>query len=97
MSDSKRDSVPQNKRSFTIAASPLNPVKFELGIILFIGFFLLISVQGLTKSPVAQVGILAGYGIISMLLLIYRTKRLLVRSEKVVQSEKIVQSEKSNE
>jgi len=82
VNESKRDSVPQNKRSFTIAASPLNPVKFELGIILFIGFFLLISVQGFAQSPVAQIGILAGYGIISMLWLIFRTKRLLAQSGK---------------
>jgi len=89
VSDSKRDSVPQNKRNFTITASPLNPVKFELGIILFIGFFLLISVQGFVKSPVAQIGTLAGYGIISMVWLIYRTRRLLAQHA--------MQSEKGNE
>ena len=82
MSDSERDSVPQNKQGFTIAASPLNPVKFELGIILFIGFFLLISVQGFTKSSAVQLGVLAGYGTVSMVWLIYRTRKILRESEK---------------
>lgn len=82
MSDLKRDSVTQNKKGFTIAASPLNPVKFELGIILFIGFFLLISVQGFVQSPLAQLGVLAGYGTASMLWLIYRTRKILRQSEK---------------
>ena len=81
MSDSNRDSVPQNKKGFTITASPLNPVKFELGIILFIGFFLLISVQGFVQSPIAQLGVLAGYGVISMVWLIYRTRKIVRQSE----------------
>jgi len=82
VSDSERGSVPQNKKGFTVAASPLNPVKFELGIILFIGFFLLISVGAFIESPFAQVGVLAGYGIISMVWLVYRTKRLIRLSQK---------------
>jgi len=81
VSDSKSDSVTQNKRSFTIAASPLNPVKFELGIILFIGFFLLISVQGFFEAPIVQLGVLLGYGTLSMAWLIYRTKRLVKQNE----------------
>jgi len=81
VNDSKRDSVPQSKRNFTVSASPLNPVKFELGIILFIGFFLLISVQGFAKSPLAQIGILVAYGTVSMLWLIYRTKKLVEQNK----------------
>ena len=78
----KSRSIPENKSGFTVAASPLNPVKLELGIILIIGFFLLFIVTSLIESQLVQFGVLGAYGIMSMLWLIHRVRSLVTALEK---------------
>ncbi len=77
MPELKSDSVPETKPSFTVAASPFNAVKLELGVVLVIGFFLLFIVSSLIDSPFMQVGLLGGYGAVSMLWLIFRVRRVV--------------------
>lgn len=77
MSDPKLGSVPENKTGFTVTASPLNPVKLELGIILIIGFFLFFIVSSVIDSQVTQIGILGLFGLISMSWIIYRVRKLM--------------------
>jgi len=84
LTDSKRDSVPENPSGFTIAASPLNPVKFELGIILIIGFSLIFIVSGSVDSQALQIILLAVYGFLSMFWLIYRVRTLMAKLDKNV-------------
>jgi len=73
----KSDSVPETKSSFTVAASPFNAVKLELGIVLIVGFFLLLVISSVVDSPFVQLGLLGGYGAISMLWLIFRVRRIV--------------------
>jgi len=80
--DRKSRSIPENKSGFTVAASPLNPVKLELGIVLILGFVLFLVVSYLVESPLAQFGILIAYGLLSMLWIIYRVKSLITALEK---------------
>lgn len=77
MNDSEGGSVPQNKRRFTVAASPLNPAKLELGLILFVGIFLLFSVGSIFESQATQIAVLLSYGLISMIWLIIRVRRIM--------------------
>ena len=77
MSDPKSGSVPENKTGFTVAASPLNPVKLELGIILIIGFFLFFIVSSVIDSQIVQIGVLSGFGCLSMFWIVYRVRKLM--------------------
>jgi len=77
MSELKSRSVPEKTSGFTVAASPLNPVKFELGIILFIALFLLVVIPTVVNSTFYQFAILVAYGLIAMAWLIVRTRRLI--------------------
>lgn len=77
MSDTEHESVPENKKGFTIKASPLNPVKLELGAIIIIGVFLLLSVAYVVPSDSTQLLILFSYGLIAMVWLMVRVRRVL--------------------
>ena len=74
MSDSRPESVPENQKGFTVKASPLNPVKLELGVVLIIGVLLLIINEFITESRETQFLILGGYGIFAMIWLVFRTR-----------------------
>ncbi len=61
---------------FGVAASPLNAVKLDLGVIL-VGGFTLLLLHGQVDAPqVVQVGLLLVYGIAGMLWLVVRTRRV---------------------
>jgi len=75
--DSKNDSIPENRSGFTVAASPFNPVKLELGAILIIGIVLLLIVDSVTDSRVSQLGILLCYGLSAMGWLVIRVRKIL--------------------
>ena len=79
--DRKSRSIPENKAGFTVAASPLNPVKLELGIILVVGFFLLFFVTNMFESQFTQFTILGAFGVLSMLWIIFRVRNLLTEIE----------------
>ena len=77
MSNPKPGSVPENKTGFTVAASPLNPVKLELGIILIIGFCLFFILSSVIDSQIMQIGVLSGFGCLSLFWIIYRVRKLM--------------------
>ncbi len=66
-------------KTFTVAPSPFNTVKFDLGIILIIGCLLLLAHGRITSSPLLQFLLLLGYGIMSMAWIVFRTRRIRVQ------------------
>jgi len=84
MGDFGPESVPENKKGFTVNPSPLNPVKLELGVIIILGTTLLLISDHLTKSKFGQLLILGGFGLIAMLWLVFRVRQVmrLVETEK---------------
>ena len=72
--DSKQQS---HKTGFGVAASPFNTVKLELGFVIIIGIVLWLGIDIITSSIGKQLLLLAGYGIVSALWLIFRTSRIL--------------------
>ena len=77
MKDTKPEIVPENKKGFTVNASPLNPVKLELGAIVIIAVFLLVIVEYLFQSNAVQLGVLGSYGVLAMVWLIFRVRQTL--------------------
>jgi len=64
-------------KGFGVAASPLNSVKLELGIILFVGLLLWLAVDSITADVASQLLILAFFGGGGALWLVIRTRRTL--------------------
>ena len=64
-------------KGFGVAASPLNSVKLELGMILFVGLLLWLAVDSITADVSNQLLILAGYGVVGGLWLVLRTRHIL--------------------
>lgn len=77
MNGSKPESLPENKKGFTVNASPLNPVKLELGIILIVGILLLLINGYITDSRTTQFLILGGYGVFAMAWLVVRARSVV--------------------
>ncbi len=84
MSDLKPESVPENKKGFTINASPLNPVKLELGAIIIAGVLLLVSMEFIALSLAMQFLLLVSYGLISMGWLLFRARRIVKKHREQV-------------
>lgn len=72
-------SVSHRKPAFTVAPSPFNAVKFELGVILVVGI-LLLSIQWRINDVLVQFLLLLGYGLLGMGWIIFRTHRVLTQS-----------------
>ncbi len=73
----QNDSLTQ--RGFKVAPSPFNEVKFDLGIILVIGVLLLLIQSRITDRLDWQLLLLLGYGLLGMLWIIFRTRRVMAR------------------
>lgn len=75
------DSEPKraSPRTFSVAASPLNDVKFDLGVILLVGLLLLFVVDRFTPDRLGQLGLLGGYGILGLVWIVVRARRVLRR------------------
>ena len=71
-------SVPGGK-GMTVAPSPLNEVKLDLAIILVVGGLLLLVQGRLLDSLLAQLLVLASYGVLGMLWIVIRTRKVLQR------------------
>ncbi len=70
-----------NVRGFAVSASPFNGVKLELGIALVLGALLWLGAESITASTEAQLLILLGFGLLSTLWLVARTRAVLRRYE----------------
>ena len=62
---------------FSVAASPLNRVKFELGVIICVGAMLWLAVDSITANVVEQLLILFVYGLGGMVWLMARTRKIV--------------------
>ena len=63
----------------TVAPSPLNEVKLDLAIILVVGGLLLLVQGRLLDSLLAQLLVLASYGLLGMLWIVIRVRNVLQR------------------
>ena len=61
-------------------ASPLNPVKLELGVIVLGGLLLLLLQQRIVSELWLQVLLLLGYGFLGAAWVVVRTRRVLRRT-----------------
>jgi len=62
-------------KGFGVAPSPLNGVKLELGIALFVGGLLWLAVDSITADLADQLLLLGGYGLVAALWLVLRVRR----------------------
>ena len=74
--DKPKLSVTVQNRCFTLAASPFNTVKFDLGVILVVGFLLLLTHARFIDSLVLQLLLLMTYGFGGMLWIMFRTYKV---------------------
>lgn len=74
-------------KGFGVAASPLNIVKLELGVVFFVAVVLWFGVDSITANLKEQLLVLALYGITCMGWILYRTKRILLRRQSSLTSE----------
>lgn len=77
MKENEPANIPQNRRGFTVAPSPMNTVKLELAVICFVGVLLLLLQGRITSNSLLQILLLGGYGCAGMLWVIYRVRRVL--------------------
>ena len=77
MKENQSSNIPQNPHGFTVAASPLNSVKLELAVICCGGVLLLLLQERITSNSLLQLGLLAGYGGVSMLWILYRVRQVV--------------------
>ena len=61
----------------TVAPSPLNAVKLELGMILAVGGLLLLAQGRVMDSLPLQLLALAGYGLLGLIWIVARTRRIM--------------------
>lgn len=72
------DSVAARK-GLTVAPSPLNEVKLDLGIILVVGVVLLLVQGRVLDSLLLQLLLLLSYGLLGMIWIIIRTRRVMAK------------------
>ncbi|MEK6747823.1 MAG: hypothetical protein AABY83_01285 [Pseudomonadota bacterium] len=67
--------VPKKPHGFSVQASPFNPIKFELGIILIIGLLLVLVIERITPRGVLQLLGLWVYAMAGVAWLSWRIRR----------------------
>ena len=78
--EKRRDSVHRKGKGFTVSASPMNGVKFELGVILMVALLFWLVVERVTDDSFWKLLSLLLYGVVAMAWLIFRTRQVLVQS-----------------
>lgn len=89
--DKRAHSVPRNEaqidtaeaKGFAVKASPFNPVKLELGYLLFVGVLLILVIHRITDNLWQQLTILLIFGVVAMLWLIHRVRQVVRQQTKV--------------
>jgi hypothetical protein len=74
---SEQEASVARSREFRVGASPFNTVKFDLGVLLVIGVLVWLLIDRMSEDLVIQLMVLAGYGLASMLWIIFHTRRIL--------------------
>ncbi len=72
----REPSLPRRRRSFTVAASPFNGVKFDLALVIIVGLVVWLIHDRLIESGFGQMLFLAGYGLSAMVWLVAKTRRV---------------------
>ena len=76
MKNQEARSVSQDRKGFTVGASPFNAVKLELGLILALAVIILLVVDKIAETWLWQVVILLTYGVGSAIWLGIRTRQI---------------------
>ncbi|MFO1431070.1 MAG: hypothetical protein U1F76_13160 [Candidatus Competibacteraceae bacterium] len=76
-----KSTLPPRVKVFTVAPSPFNSIKFELGVILCVGLLVLLLTSRIIDSAGLQLAVLAAYGFIGTAWLLIRTHRILLRQQ----------------
>ncbi|MBK8537461.1 MAG: hypothetical protein IPL59_21620 [Candidatus Competibacteraceae bacterium] len=63
----------------TVAPSPLNEVKLDLGIILTVGGLLLLVQGRIVESVLVQLLVLTSYGLLGLCWIVIRTRKIMAR------------------
>jgi len=66
-------------KGFTVAPSPLNVVKLDLGVILAVGVLLLLIQGRIVDSLPLQLLLLTTYGLLGMVWIVIRTRRVIAK------------------
>ena len=69
------DSVPQKSKGVVVEASPLNQVKFELGIAMVLALLLLLVIPTFIDDLAVQLIIFAGFGLGAAAWLVLRVRK----------------------
>lgn len=80
--DSGQEQPVGRQPGFGVAASPFNAVKLDLGVIMVLGFVLLLLNGYLGGSEVFRIGVLLAYGVAGMLWLVCRARRVMKALER---------------
>lgn len=64
-------------KGMTVAPSPLNEVKLDLGIILTVGGLLLLVQGRIVESLLVQLVVLASYGLLGLCWIVIRTRKIM--------------------
>jgi hypothetical protein len=70
-------SVPRRQHGFGVAASPLNAVKVDLGVLMVVGLLLLVLQSWVETAESVRIALLLLYGVAGMIWLIVRTRRVV--------------------
>ncbi len=74
-------SVTRRRTGFGVRPSPFNQVKFDLAVILLGAAMLLLVHVRVAVDEASRIGLLFGYGVLGMVWLVLRTRRVLRKSE----------------
>lgn len=69
-------------KGITVAPSPLNEVKLDLGVILSVGVLLLLVQGRVTDHLSLQLLLLLSYGLLGMIWIIIRVRRVIAKLER---------------
>lgn len=70
----------QNDSGFSVAASPFNGIKLDIGIFLLVGIILLVVLENISISATIEWLVLAGYGLMTFLWVFIRARKILKKT-----------------
>ncbi|NOY63759.1 MAG: hypothetical protein GXP10_11530 [Gammaproteobacteria bacterium] len=74
------ESIARRECGFSVAPSPLNPVKFELALIVVVGGLLWLLQDTITGNAFSQLLLLLGYGVCASAWLTWRVRRIVAET-----------------
>jgi len=78
MTHSEGDAILSRRgKGITVQASPFNAVKLDLALIVIVGIVVLVVHDRLLENQLGQLAMVVGYGVVAMLWIVIRTRRVL--------------------